>query len=305
MASATKRRYSSAPDLKVQVEGAQIEVHSQLLMLASPVFKAMLDADMSEADDGLIHLPGKRKAEFEAVYAFISALQEAPAIELGSVPMLLQWADEYDIEKLRRACEQELMKREPSVDILRWAVQYGLPACRAKCTVEIMSDLQSHIGALEAVADDPAVMQHILPALVNVTGVLGHDVTATRITRASTRTLWPFVRAALLDSLDAPFSSDPKLIKGQTVRVISNVARLRHLCQLSGVEWRDHMAVCAGEEAEITNVEKTKQQGVEMVRYRIQMGSEATVWFTSVGNVVFPWSALCPSKKRPLKRRRT
>merc|ERR1712137_1396916 len=177
------------------------EVHSQLLMLASPVFKAMLEADMNEADDGLMRLPGKCKAEFEAVYAFIGTLQEAPAIEFGSIPMLLRWADEYDIEKLRTACERELMKHEPSIDILQSAVQHGLADCRAKCIDTITFDLPSHIGALEAV----------------------------------------------VDALDAPFSSEPKLVKGEAVRVISNVARLRHLCQLSGVEWHDKMAVYSGE----------------------------------------------------------
>lgn len=306
MASATKkRRYSSAPDLKVDVDGTLFEVHSQLLMLASPVFKAMLEADMNEADDGLMRLPGKCKAEFEAVYAFIGTLQEAPAIEFGSIPMLLRWADEYDIEKLRTACERELMKHEPSIDILQSAVQHGLADCRAKCIDTITSDLPSHIGALEAVVDDPAVMQHVLPALFNATNVLGQDVAAKRMTCASVKTLWPFVRATVLDALDAPFSSEPKLVKGEAVRVISNVARLRHLCQLSGVEWHDKMAVYSGEEAEIIKIEKSKYQGVETTRYRVQIGSKKSVWFTSVDQVLLPWSVLCPANMRPPKRCRS
>ena len=62
------KRARAGPDLKIVVDDGELEVRSQILEFASPVFANMLNSAMKEGSGTSIKLPGKNKSELEAFY---------------------------------------------------------------------------------------------------------------------------------------------------------------------------------------------------------------------------------------------
>ena len=76
--------YRADPDLRVVITDElqtpahmeTIEVHSQILMLASPVWKSMLTGGMTEAANGEVKLAGKNPDDFKLFTACYRVRQQ-------------------------------------------------------------------------------------------------------------------------------------------------------------------------------------------------------------------------------------
>ena len=100
--------YSIDCDLDIIVESKVIPVHSFNFMMASHVFRQMLQSGLQEAREGRIVLEGKLLSEFQIVLPFIEVFGGAlpPPVTKDNVMILLKWADEYQMEMLTRRCEE-------------------------------------------------------------------------------------------------------------------------------------------------------------------------------------------------------
>ena len=88
-------------------------VPEQVLTLASPVFKQMLDHDMTEKKSRSIHLPGKDREEFEVLLSFLMPVSgRKQKITLQNVDFLLQLSNEYCIDPIKQECI-EFVKQRP------------------------------------------------------------------------------------------------------------------------------------------------------------------------------------------------
>merc|ERR1719249_170181 len=103
------RSFSDEPDVSVQVEDEVFEVHSVVLMLASPFFKSTMTSSMSESSSGIITLHDKKKCEFQT---FMDAIKPGTVLDIDrkNVYILSRWADEYQVDGLKHRCEQYLIQ---------------------------------------------------------------------------------------------------------------------------------------------------------------------------------------------------
>ncbi|KAH3851176.1 hypothetical protein DPMN_093657 [Dreissena polymorpha] len=62
---------SGFSDMTLVVENVRIPVIKATLMVTSPVFRAMLQADWKEKDQNEIHLPGKRLESFNIYFSVV------------------------------------------------------------------------------------------------------------------------------------------------------------------------------------------------------------------------------------------
>ena len=109
-------------DVKLVCEGNEFPCHSVVLAAMSPVFQVMFTGTFKESKDKTIHIQDFTKEELEIAVKFMYSHEEND-IE-SHVPRLLAFADKYDIDVLRTACENSLMETLTSynlVDILKLA----------------------------------------------------------------------------------------------------------------------------------------------------------------------------------------
>merc|ERR1712100_834366 len=131
----------------------------------------MLEGDMVEASTGRIYLPGKSKKEFRLVLPWITGSDGRPNIQ-KHMKTLLRWADEYEIEALRLACERRLRKTPVhSVKDLKLALQFNLSERMNQCMEALLNDLPEHIGSLRDFASNPTVAPLLWPALFRTMGL--------------------------------------------------------------------------------------------------------------------------------------
>ena len=97
--------YSIDCDLDIIVESKVIPVHSFNFMMASHVFRQMLQSGLKEAQEGRIVLEGKLLSEFQIVLPFIEVFGGALPPPAGPPEDdLMKIADVFDLDVL------ELMK---------------------------------------------------------------------------------------------------------------------------------------------------------------------------------------------------
>eukprot|EP00438_Fugacium_kawagutii_P011500 Skav220884 [mRNA] locus=scaffold1977:22842:39863:- [translate_table: standard] len=105
----------------------EIQTHSQVLILASPVFKKMLTHEMIEKKSHRIELPGKCPNEFKALLRFLQpGTARQQKISGQNVEFLVRWCDEYCIDSLKNECIQFIKKQKPSINRLIQAHCLGL-----------------------------------------------------------------------------------------------------------------------------------------------------------------------------------
>lgn len=212
--SSTKtEELSSCGDLSVVIEGATLTVHSLILILASPVFKAMLSSEMREGQHKEIHLKGKRKAEF---LQFWKHLQPGNFEPLGAdnVHFLLRWADEYQVDGLKCRCEEYLMVKEVPRDpvaasvAFQEACAFNLPKRQQQLLSLMKGDMPKYLGSLESIAVETAeALRGVWPELCAASGV-SHKHIATldpeaMPTATQIAAMWPFVASAIKSHLPA------------------------------------------------------------------------------------------------------
>eukprot|EP00746_Dinoflagellata_sp_MGD_P086100 gnl/MRDRNA2_/MRDRNA2_340597_c0_seq1.p2 gnl/MRDRNA2_/MRDRNA2_340597_c0~~gnl/MRDRNA2_/MRDRNA2_340597_c0_seq1.p2 ORF type:complete len:167 (+),score=24.88 gnl/MRDRNA2_/MRDRNA2_340597_c0_seq1:157-657(+) len=148
---AKRRCFLHGPDLKVLIEEEVFNLYSQDLIAASAVFKHMLEAGMRESREGQITLPGKCKEEFRLLLTHVVPVRAAfPDITDESVPVLLKWGDEYQMDGLIARCEEHLIKsvspqsnKGVIVEHIALAIEYNLEKLKDHCEGIIIRQYRS------------------------------------------------------------------------------------------------------------------------------------------------------------------
>ncbi|CAE8615494.1 unnamed protein product [Polarella glacialis] len=168
----------SGGDLSVHVEGAILVVHSLILALASPVFKAMLGSGMQEGLGKEIFLKGKSKEEFVHFWRLLQPGNFEPVTQ-ENVHCLLRWADEYQVEGLKSRCEEHLVVKEVPQEpaaldsALKEAFIYRLEQRREQLLGLVKKDMVRYLGSLPCIAPESAeLLRGIWPEICAASGVV-------------------------------------------------------------------------------------------------------------------------------------
>ena len=187
-----KRPKIPDPDLKIVVDDGELDVHSLLLQLASPVFASMLNSEMQEGMAKSISLPNKTKGELEMFYkSLLFFKQEALTPEIATC--LLKWADEYLIEHLKANCEQFLLSQPVNAQGLQLAVKYGLSKRTRQCLNQFQRDLVKHVDDLVVLTgpEGEEYMKELWPLLIRKAGLKVHKVPFPHMEHLPA--IWPFL----------------------------------------------------------------------------------------------------------------
>ena len=191
--SPAKRPKIADPDLKIVVDDGELDVHSLLLQLASPVFASMLNSEMQEGMTNSISLPGKTKGELEMFYKSLQvSTEEALTPEIATC--LVKWADEYQIENLKTKCEQFLLSQPVNAQGLQFAVKYGLSKRTTQCLNQFKEDLVKHVDDIVVLTgrEGEEYMKELWPLIIRKAGL---DLPLPDIEHLPV--IWPFLSAAV------------------------------------------------------------------------------------------------------------
>eukprot|EP00418_Pyrodinium_bahamense_P065775 CAMPEP_0179085822 /NCGR_PEP_ID=MMETSP0796-20121207/38890_1 /TAXON_ID=73915 /ORGANISM="Pyrodinium bahamense, Strain pbaha01" /LENGTH=196 /DNA_ID=CAMNT_0020783269 /DNA_START=57 /DNA_END=647 /DNA_ORIENTATION=- len=112
-----------------------------ILMVASPVFRKMLDSGMKEAKEQKIQLPGKSMEEFHVFMSFlVPGSSRCAKFTINNIDFLLQWFHEYEILDLTDECESFLMLQPCSLERLLQAKRFGLSEQYKRCVAHFASN---------------------------------------------------------------------------------------------------------------------------------------------------------------------
>nr|XP_047137405.1 speckle-type POZ protein-like A [Hydra vulgaris] len=125
--------FNRKDDLTILVEDEELYVHRFILASCSPVFNVMLESDdFVETNKNVIPLPNKKKENIQEmlnyVYPFGSQISDQTNID-----SLLVLSREYGISKINNLCEEYLLQKIPTVDLLITAQEFELERLREKC----------------------------------------------------------------------------------------------------------------------------------------------------------------------------
>ena len=218
--------FSAEPDLQVQIAECIVEVHSQVLMIASAVWRNMLTNGMLEGVNGTVNLMDKDPEEFKLFYGMLHTSTVEPLTDQSAM-VLSRWADEYQVEALKSICEDHLIKNvsHNSQAALLHAVHCNLPRRLRQCMDFMLSDLGNHINklALFAVPGHEALMQEVWQAVCNKVCYGGHSrylVPQGEQLRDKpippldhVRSMWPFMVASLQASKWSARSADAVFVR--------------------------------------------------------------------------------------------
>jgi len=191
--SPAKRPKLADPDLKIEVDDGELDVHSLLLQLASPVFASMLNSQMQEGMTNKISLPGKTKAELETFYKSLQvSTEEVLTPEIAAC--LVKWADEYQIENLKAKCEQFLLSQPVNAQGLQLAVKYGLSRRTMQCLNIFKKDLVKHVDDMVVLTgrEGEEHMKELWPLIVRKAGL---ELPLPDMVHLPV--IWPFLSAAV------------------------------------------------------------------------------------------------------------
>eukprot|EP00434_Breviolum_minutum_P013228 symbB.v1.2.011653.t6/scaffold789.1/size230748/14 len=191
--SPAKRPKIADPDLKIVVDDGELDVHSLLLQLASPVFASMLNSEMQEGMTNSISLPGKTKGELEMFYKSLQvSTEEALTPEIATC--LVKWADEYQIENLKTKCEQFLLSQPVNAQGLQLAVKYGLSKRTTQCLNQFKEDLVKHVDDIVVLTgrEGEEYMKDLWPLIIRKAGL---DLPLPEMEHLPV--IWPFLSAAV------------------------------------------------------------------------------------------------------------
>ena len=173
-------------------DGAVVETHSLILLLASSKFRKLLTSDNGSLVKSLT-LHERSSKEFtqfqEALMPASRPLLTDPTIH----EILSRWAHEFDVEALRTLCEDYLLKSVVvSEASLAYALKFGLERRVTQCIAEYRLDLPRFAEALSplAVSARPELLE-LWPLLCDAAGVERFEMPT------DVATMWPFVAAAV------------------------------------------------------------------------------------------------------------
>nr|ABI14179.1 tramtrack [Pfiesteria piscicida] len=136
-------------------KGAQVRVNSSVLALASPVFRAMLASNMSEAASKRVELKELGSPEgFLSFYMWLVPFGSAQQkLTLETIDDVLVFADYYEVGPLKEQCEQFLLTLEPSIKRLLQSEKHGLSKLRQKCVAHVSTSIQEDLALLKSHPD--------------------------------------------------------------------------------------------------------------------------------------------------------
>ena len=124
-------------DVEFEVEGRVLKANRGCLCMISPVFKVMLKGVFKETLQSRIPLPGKL---YNDMLEFLEVTHLGKSVDEDNAETLLHLANEYECKVLLAKCEEKLLKKAGSFDMLSVANKYGLHQLREK-GFEILSNL--------------------------------------------------------------------------------------------------------------------------------------------------------------------
>ena len=131
-------------------------VPEQVLTLASPVFKQMLDHDMMEKKNRTIQLPAKDRDEIKILLAFLMpATSRLQTITVENVDFLLRLSNEYCIDPIKQECIEFVKKQPPSVERVLQAYTYGIDDYLKTCTIDL---IKGDVRNWDICMDNPELM---------------------------------------------------------------------------------------------------------------------------------------------------
>ncbi|XP_071099086.1 BTB and MATH domain-containing protein 36-like [Haliotis cracherodii] len=101
---------SDKTDVALVVEGRRLHVNKGALSVASDVFHRMFNGDFKEKQESEVPLPGKTYDDIVDLLLCIYPSELRPVTK-ATVDRLLELADEYQIDVLKRKCEGFLLTR--------------------------------------------------------------------------------------------------------------------------------------------------------------------------------------------------
>jgi hypothetical protein len=121
--------------LTVIVEGQRLYAHKEMLATWSPVFRLMFTRSFKEKDQREIELPDKRVEDFtELLHCMYPPIQP---ISDSNVQILLPLVEEYQILAVKKKCEEFLLTKPGSMELLITAQTYGLHQLLQKCIDQV------------------------------------------------------------------------------------------------------------------------------------------------------------------------
>ncbi|KAK7301986.1 hypothetical protein RJT34_12863 [Clitoria ternatea] len=121
-----------------------IPAHKNILVNRSPVFKAMLESDMSESQSGMIKIAD---VSCETLRAFVNYLYTAEAcLNDQMAGSLLALGEKYQVKHLKTYCERFLISKlnwDKSLELFDFACKYNCKQLRNESLAVIMNNMTS------------------------------------------------------------------------------------------------------------------------------------------------------------------
>ena len=216
------KRARAGPDLKILVDDGELDVHSVILELASPVFASMLNSAMKEGSGHQIKLPGKQKSELEMFYKSLQ-LCTMEALTAPLALCLARWADEYQVEALKQKCDFFLQQQPVTGHSLQHAVTYSLPGRTSQCVNAIKSNVEKYVDSLKILTSRECQdhLKALWPAICTAAGL--PDNTALP-PYDHLENMWPFLAQAVhLKVIDNRYQQMEREVKTWPDRLIGIV----------------------------------------------------------------------------------
>nr|XP_047136164.1 BTB and MATH domain-containing protein 36-like isoform X1 [Hydra vulgaris]XP_047136173.1 BTB and MATH domain-containing protein 36 isoform X1 [Hydra vulgaris] len=126
-------------DITFLVEGEELYVHRYVLSSSSPVFKVLLESDnFVEKNKRVISLPNKNKENIQEMLNYIYPFGHQIS-DKTNIDCLLILSREYQINKIHNLCEEFLLKKVPTFELLITAQEFQLKNLESKC-IEYFSE---------------------------------------------------------------------------------------------------------------------------------------------------------------------
>jgi len=180
MAAASGNKISQTPDLTLVFDDGELQVHSRVLCLASPVLDAMLSSGLAESRSERVEISITTKEAFESFYKLLMPFGWNPSeITEQNFEELLKISDYYQVLTVKEQCAAVLRTLPATVSRLLLAHQYSVPSVyrqflqdiASSCSVDVANDLM-----LDAVVMDDLlsviVEQGVTVTMHNVDGLL-------------------------------------------------------------------------------------------------------------------------------------
>ena len=215
--------FCADPDLLVEVTDhhhrpprtESFSVHSQLLMLGSPVWQRMLTCGMSEGVTKTVKLDEDIE-EFRLFYSLLH-IATAPSLTRQAAFSMSRWADYYECEALKSRCEEYLIMFVEchTQEALAHAIDCNLHRRVRQCMSAIKKELPNTINCLAPLAapGNEQLMEEVWPAICASLGdawaswrarFIADNMEDVRMQTTppleQIRQMWPFIAAAVMAS---------------------------------------------------------------------------------------------------------